>query len=361
MSTVAHFDIAYTRFLNPEGVLSPETPDAAKQSPEEWLALYRVMTLIRLFDYKAINQQRTGKMGTYASVLGQEAIGTALGRVMQPKDVLCPFYRDYAAQYQRGVKLSELYSYWGGDERGSCFANNAEDLPISVPIASQCLHASGIAYAFKLRKQPRVAVSVCGDGGTSQGDFYEAMNVAGVWKLPSVFVINNNQWAISVPLSAQTACQTLAQKAIAAGFEGEQVDGNDIVACRYVFEKALEKARRGDGPTLIEAITYRLCDHTTADDASRYRDKNELETAWKNEPIVRLRRYLESEGVWNEEKENALQSACTEEIDAAVQEYLALKPQSVSSIFDFMYERWPENLKEQRDFALALEKETQHG
>ena len=147
---------------------------------------------------------------------------------MRVEDVFVPYYRDYAAQFQRGVKMSEILAYWGGDERGSQFACDSDDLPICVPIASQCLHAAGVAFAFQYRKQDRVAVVCLGEGGTSEGDFYEAMNVAGVWKLPVVFIVNNNQWAISVPIKQQTATQTIAQKAIAAGFEGVQVDGNDI-------------------------------------------------------------------------------------------------------------------------------------
>ncbi len=357
MSLAKQFEIHYHQFINSDGKLTQSLPADFDFNNDDLIKCYRTMNLIRLFDTKAIALQRTGKMGTYAAVLGQEAIGTALGFVMKKEDVLCPAYREYAALYQRGVKLSEIYAYWGGDERGSDFANDKEDLPISVPIASQSLHAAGVAYAFKYRNQPRVAVTICGDGGTSQGDFYEAMNVSGAWDLPVLFVVNNNQWAISIPRSAQTRAQTLAQKAIAAGFDGVQVDGNDIIACLYYMKKSLEKARRGEGPTLIEAITYRLCDHTTVDDANRYRDKAELERAWKEEPILRLRKYLEYEGLWNEEKEQAMLQSCNEELEKTVQEYTERQPQPVSAIFDYMYETWPNNLKEQRD---SLVEGTEH-
>lgn len=357
MSLVKQFEIHYHQFLSKDGQLTQALPSDLGLTNDDLIQCYRIMTLIRLFDNKAIALQRTGKMGTYAAVLGQEAIGTALGYVMKKEDVLCPAYREYAVMYQRGVKLSEIYAYWGGDERGSAFVNDKEDLPISVPIASQSLHAAGVAYAFKYRKQPRVAVTLCGDGGTSQGDFYEAMNVAGAWNLPVLFVVNNNQWAISVPRSAQTHSETLAQKAIASGFEGLQIDGNDIIACYYYMKKALEKARNGQGPTLIEAITYRLCDHTTADDANRYRDKAELERAWQEEPIIRLRKYLEHLTIWDEEKEQALIQSCNEELEKTVQEYTEREPQTVSAIFDYMYETWPHNLKEQRD---SLVEEVQH-
>ena len=176
------------------------------------------MMLTRLFDYKAVALQRTGMLNTYASTLGQEAISVGIGASMQREDVFCPFYRDYAAQLMRGVKMSEILSFWKGNEWGNHFSECPLDFPICVPIATQLLHAAGVATAFKLRKQAKVAVSICGDGATSEGDFYEAINVAGVWQLPVVFVIDNNQWAISVPRKHQTDAQTLAQKAIAAGF-----------------------------------------------------------------------------------------------------------------------------------------------
>ena len=186
--------------------------------------------------------------------------------------MLVPYAREQGAQLLRGVTLTELFLYWGGDERGSDFGRPREDFPICVPVASHAPHAVGVALAFQLRNERRVAVCVSGDGGTSKGDFYEALNVAGAWRLPAVFVVTNNQWAISLPRSAQSAATTLAQKAIAAGFAGEQVDGNDVIAMRDAVHRALSHARDGAGPHLIEAITYRLSDHTTADNASRYRD-----------------------------------------------------------------------------------------
>lgn len=359
MTTVATFNIEYTRFLDPQGKLTQALP-AFAEDPKKLIELYRVMTKLRVFDTKAIALQRTGKMGTYASTLGQEAVGVAVGHAMRVDDALCPAYREYGVQFQRGVKMSDILLYWGGDERGSNF-NNANDFPIAVPIGTQGLHATGIATAFKIRKQPRVAVTLCGDGATSQGDVYEAMNVAGVWKLPVVFVVNNNQWAISVPRSKQTAAQTIAQKAIAAGFTGEQVDGNDVIAVRYVVEKALEKARRGEGPTLIEAITYRLCDHTTADDANRYRSKEDLEKAKSEEPLIRLRAYLFDQKLWSEAEEQALLEQASVEVEAAVQEYLSMTPQPVEAMFDYMYAKLPHDLKEQREIAKAYAVHHQEG
>ncbi|ETO93273.1 pyruvate dehydrogenase (acetyl-transferring) E1 component subunit alpha [Legionella oakridgensis] len=349
---VARFEIPFSQILNSDGELCAALPDFAEDS-STLIDLYRQMVRARMFDKKAIALQRTGKMGTYAPINGQEAISTAIGHAMQANDVLVPYYRDYAAQFQRGVKMSEILAYWGGDERGSQFSCDSEDLPICVPIASQCLHAAGVAFAFKHRAQQRVAVVCIGEGGTSEGDFYEAMNVAGVWKLPLVFVVNNNCWAISVPLNKQTASQTIAQKAIAAGFNGLQVDGNDILATRQALGEAIAKARQGEGPTLIEALTYRLCDHTTADDATRYQPSQEVKEAALNEPLKRFKRYLEKQGIWNEEKEAELIQSCSNEIQKAVDEYLSKTPQSISSAFDYHFETLPDYLVEQR--AIAME------
>lgn len=351
MVTIATFSIDSVQYLNAEGQATQEFPEFANDSAH-LIDLYQQMVLLRTFDTKAIALQRTGKMGTYASTLGQEAISVALGNVMKTEDVLVPYYRDYGAMLARGVTMQEIYAYWGGDERGSCYVNNANDFPISVPISSQCLHAAGVASAFKIRKQPRVAVCTLGDGGTSEGDFYEAINVAGAWFLPMVCVINNNKWAISVPLYKQTSVHTLAQKAIAAGIRGIQVDGNDIIACHQIISEAIERAREGKGPTLIEAISYRLCDHTTADDASRYRDADELKQAWELEPIIRLRNYLKQQNVWDETKEAALQDRSEKQVAAAVEAYLTMPPAAITDIFDYHYQSWPEPYWEQRQQAI---------
>ena len=349
-TVVARFEIPYIQLLDQQGELCGALP-AFAEDKALLLDLYRTMVRTRLFDKKAIALQRTGKMGTYAPINGQEAISAAIGQALQADDVFIPYYRDYAAQFQRGVKMSEILAYWGGDERGSQFASQSEDLPICVPIASQCLHAAGVAFSFKYRKQARVAVVCLGDGGTSEGDFYEAMNVAGVWKLPVVFVVNNNKWAISVSLDKQTATETIAQKAIAAGFDGLQVDGNDILATRAVIGKAIEKARRAEGPTLIEAITYRLCDHTTADDATRYQPEKEVTAATQKEPIQRFKHFLERHHMWDEAQENALLHSCTAEIETAVEEYLNRPPQPISSVFDYHFETLPAYLIEQKALA----------
>jgi pyruvate dehydrogenase E1 component alpha subunit len=351
LETIADFEIQYSQFLDPDGNASPDTPDIARNT-DELVAMYRLMTETRVFDTKAINLQRTGKLGTYASCLGHEATHVGLAAAMHKDDVFAPSYREYGAMFYRGVQMYEVLMYWGGDERGSDFAGPRHDFPFCVPIATQCLHAAGAAMAFQLRGEPRCAVSANGDGGTSEGAFYEAMNIAGARKLPIVFIVINNKWAISVPIELQTASKTLAQKAVAAGIPGIQVDGNDAIAVRHWVERALTRARKGEGATLIEAVTYRLSDHTTADDASRYRKKEEVEAARALEPLIRLRKYLTGLGVWDADKEKALLEQAAEKVDQAVQQYLNIPKAPVESIFDYMYAELPESLEEQREHAM---------
>jgi pyruvate dehydrogenase E1 component alpha subunit len=347
MTTVAAFEIGCTRTLGPDGTIVGELPSFARER-DALVALYRWMVLCRAFDAKMVALQRTGRLGTFASSIGQEAVGVGVADAMAPDDVLLPSFREHGAQLVRGVTMQELLLYWGGDERGSDFAGTRQDFPVCIPVGTQAPHAAGVALAFKLRGEARAAVCVFGDGATSRGDVYEAMNVAGAWTLPVVFIANNNQWAISVPRSAQTAAETLAQKAIASGFEGLQVDGNDIVAVRHAAAEALEKARSGGGPTLIEALTYRLGDHTTVDDASRYRDDEEVSRHWKEEPIARLRKYLATAHGWDKTEEEELILACAVEVEAAAESYLATVPEPPEAMFDHLYEELPVEFARQR-------------
>ena len=347
MAEAAAFKIEYTCLLDPKGQPVQTLPAFARQR-EEMVAMYRAMQLTRAFDAKAVALQRTGRLGTFASSLGQEAVAVGMGSAMRQDDIFVPSFREQGTQLMRGVSLVELFLYWGGDERGSDFAGPRADFPICVPVGSHAPHAAGAALAVQLRQQPRAVVCAFGDGATSKGDVYEAMNLAGAWQLPLVFVVNNNQWAISVPRSSQSATQTLAQKAIAAGFEGEQVDGNDVIAMRHICAQALAKARRGGGPHLIEALTYRLSDHTTADDASRYRDDKEVSAHWQDDPIARLRRYLTDAFAWNKDAEEALLETCNDEIEQAAEAYLAIPPQAPEVLFDYLYAELPLPLQEQR-------------
>jgi pyruvate dehydrogenase E1 component alpha subunit len=345
--TISTFAVDFTRFMNPDGSLCGQLPSFA-EDPTTLTGLYRDMVRLRTFDAKAIALQRTGRLGTYASSLGQEAVAVGAGAAMTAEDVLLPSFREQGAQFYHGVTMVEILRYWGGDERGSDYAGPRDDFPVCVPVGTHASHAVGVALAFKLRRQPRVAVCMVGDGATSKGDVYEAMNLAGVWQLPVVFLVNNNGWAISVPRTKQTACGTLAQKAIAAGFPGHQVDGNDVIAVLDGARKAVEQARAGDGPTLLEAITYRLGDHTTADDASRYRDDAEVSAHWKEEPILRLRKYLTDGGHWARKDEDRLLEEAGAEVERAAEAYLATPPRAPESIFDHLYAELPRQLDEQR-------------
>jgi 2-oxoisovalerate dehydrogenase E1 component alpha subunit len=350
MRTVAEFKIEYRQILDPQGEIVAPLPKFAAD-PGEVLRMYRAMTRVRVFDAKAVNLQRTGQLGTYPSSLGHEAAHIGVGAAMQPEDVLAPVYREFGTQLWRGVTMKEILLYWGGDERGNDFGGPRQDFAWCVPIATQTLHAAGAAMAFKLRKEARCALAYIGDGGTSEGAFYEALNLAGARALPVVFVIVNNGWAISVPVAQQTATQTLAQKAVAAGIPGVQVDGNDVFAVRDTVAEALGAARRGAGPCLIEALTYRLSDHTTADDASRYRSPEEVRKAWALEPLIRLRRYLQAAGFWSETDEQGLLKDCAHEVDVAVNEYLITAKQSTDAMFDTLFAELPLHLREQRAIA----------
>lgn len=351
-ATIATFKIDYHQFLSADGrLISEDSPPLAKNF-KELVSLYRLMVTTRVFDKKAVALQRTGKMGTYASCLGHEAAHIAIGSAMKQEDCFAPMYREYGAQFCRGVKMSEVLLYWGGDERGNDFSGPAHDFPLCVPIATQCMHAAGAALAYKLRGEKRVAVSLVGDGGSSKGDFLEAINAASAFQLPLVLIIMNNQWAISVPRSKQNTATTLAQKGIAGGLPSLQVDGNDIIASRWAMDEAIKRARSGKGATVIEMITYRLSDHTTADDARRYRGEEEVEKAWKLEPIKRLRTYLEAEGVWDDKKESRLIEQAGKEVEAAVDEYQSVGNPGIESMFDYMFANMPADLVAQRERAL---------
>ena len=335
------------QFIDKVGKTVRELPKYA-QEPNALVRLYRAMVFVRAFDEKAVALQRTGRLGTYASSLGEEAVGVGLASAMQTEDVFFPSFREQSAMLWRGVTPLELLLYWGGDERGSDFKGPVLDFPISVPVASHLPHAAGAALAMKLKGEKRAVVAVTGDGGSSKGDFYEAINIAGIWRLPAVFVINNNQWAISVPRSQQTAAETLAQKAVAAGIPGEQVDGNDVVAVHAAAKRALARAWAGKGSSLIEAITYRLSDHTTADDAHRYRSDEEVSAHWKEEPVSRLRTYLVHEGAWSKADEEALHDEYTKRIAEAVEEYLATMAQPITTAFDHTFATLPADLERQK-------------
>jgi 2-oxoisovalerate dehydrogenase E1 component alpha subunit len=348
LPVIARFEVRRRGYLAADGTAQGRLPSFCSDT-NVLISLYRGMVLTRTFDLKAVSLQRTGRLGTYAVSLGQEAVSVGIASAMREEDVVLPSYRDNGALLWRGTKMEEILLFWGGDERGNLSSGPAHDFPYCIPVGSQAPHAAGVAYAFKFRKEPRVAVCLFGDGATSKGDVWEAMNFAGVWRLPVVFVANNNQWAISVSLRMQTASETLAQKAIAAGFSGEQVDGNDVIAVRAAAEAAIDHARTGKGPVLIEAVTYRLSDHTTADDAARYRPPEEVQARWKEEPVARLRAYLVSQKAWGKSEEEALAAECQQRVETAVERYLAAAPRAPETMFDHLYAALPEAYVGQRD------------
>jgi len=345
-------EIECLRYLDEHGALQQPLPDSLS-SRESLIELYRTLVTSRLFDETVINLQRTGVIGTYASNRGQEAIGTAIGKAMQVDDVFIPYYRDISAQIQRGVMLEEILQYWGGDERGSHFEHQAKDFPLCVPIATQLCHAIGIAFALKYKVKQNVAVVTCGDGATSKGDFYESLNIAGAMSLPTLFIVNNNQWAISVPLANQTASETIAHKAFSVGIDAIRVDGNDVLGMLVSVDTALKKIRTTNKPYLIEAITYRICDHTTADDASRYMNPQQLEEATKKEPLIRFKRFLNEQHLWTKDEDQGLYTQAQQHIDNAIKAYKKLPAQQEGEFFDYMYQHMPVDLAEQKQHFLT--------
>lgn len=355
--SLIQFSLEKIQFLDQDGNWVCDRPDFAS---DDWLVQsYKHMVLNRVFDQKAIALQRTGQMGTYPSSLGQEAFGVGIGMSLQKDDVFVPYYRDHGAQLLRGHKMRDLLLYWGGDERGSAHGPK-QDFPICVPIATQITHAAGAAAALKIKGQDQLAVVTIGDGGTSKGDFFESLNVAGVWQLPLVVLVNNNQYAISVPRDIQCGATTLAQKAIGAGIHGVQVDGNDVLAVYQAMLEARARAQEHKGATLIEAMTYRLGDHTTADDASRYRSNDEVKEAWLNEPMKRLQNALVKLNLWDSDQEKEWQTQCSDQVDQAVQDYLATEKESAESMFDYLYQDWPEVMNEQLDLLADKLARNQH-
>lgn len=343
--------IPFIQFLSAEAEALQPLPDWTTDT-DTLIHYYRAMVIARQGDQKAVALQRTGQMGTYPSCLGQEAISTVFSARLTADDVLVPYYRDLPGLLGRGIPLSAVYLYWGGDERGSAGPAWRQDFPNCVPIATQAGHAAGVASAFRIRNEPRVVLCALGDGATSKGDFPEALNLAGTWQLPVVYVICNNQWAISVPRTMQSGAPTLAQKGLAAGLPAVQVDGNDVIALHEVLSQAIDRARAGKGATVVEAITYRLADHTTADDASRYRSSEELKSAWHNEPIRRLRNFLYHRGLWNEKQEQALKDEAGHIVEQAVRDYLNTPLPELADLFDYQYANTPAELERQKQQAI---------
>jgi pyruvate dehydrogenase E1 component alpha subunit len=292
----------------------------------------------RTLDETAFKLQRSGRMYTYPQNKGQEAAALGAGLALRKgTDFLVPCYRENLALFMHGLPMHYILLHWMGDERGNQIPQGVNMTPLSIPIGTQMLHATGIAWAFKMRKEPRVAITYFGDGATSEGDFHEAMNFASVFQVPCIFFCQNNHWAISVPRESQMASETVAQKALAYGMPTVQVDGNDLFAVYKASKEAVDRARQGGGPSFIEAVTYRLADHTTADDARRYRDPKELEAWQGKDPMIRLRKYLEAKDLWNAQKQTELDEvarALTAEVVKAAE---TIEKPTSDDIFDYTF------------------------
>lgn len=348
--------IEYLSILDGDGNLD-ETLDP-KLDSDRALYIYKLMLVARRFDERMIKMQRQGRVGTYGPCHGQEACHCAATVVMTPDDWIVHAFREPGSFFHRGWPIERIIQFWGGYEEGCCPPEGANDLPIAVPIGTQTVHAMGIAWAMKLRGKKDAVLCYLGDGATSEGDFHEAMNFAGVYHLPVVFFVQNNQWAISVRRDQQTASETLAQKAIAYGFDGLQLDGNDVLAIYAGTKETVEKARGGGGPSLIEAVTYRLGVHTTADDPKKYRSDEEVARWQKLDPIPRFHNYLVKRGVLDEKLAGEIESDVLEIVKAGVDRYEAGRDVDPLDCFTHMFSELPAELVEQREeFRQALERE----
>ena len=308
-------------------------------SDEDIINMYKLMRFSRIIDEKTLQYQRQGRMLTYAPNLGQEATQVGSASALDPKDWVAPSFRELGIWLTKGAPLKNIFLYWFGNEMGMHMPESVKMLPVSVPIASQMQHATGLAYASRYRGLDEVAVAYVGDGGTSQGDFHEALNFAAVQSLPNVFIVQNNQFAISTRRQIQTKSSTIAQKALAYGIPGVQVDGNDIFAMYAVTKEAVDRARRGEGPTLIEAYTYRMGAHTTSDDPTVYRDNSEVE-AWKDrDPIDRLYKYMMAKGIWDEERDAAYSEERGNFVKETFEEVEKSGLVSLEDTFDYLFEK----------------------
>ena len=344
---IANFDVPYLQILNENAVCDEK--NKPKISDDVLREMYKYLILTRTFDDKALKLQRQGRLGTYAPMRGQEAgqIGSAFA--LAKDDWIFPAFRENGVYMIKGVSADMLFRYWAGDERGMQIPKGINILPISITVGAHLPHAAGAAMGFNYLKQKNVSVAYFGDGATSEGDFHEALNFAGVFKAPCIFICQNNQWAISLPVKEQTASQTIAQKAIAYGIAGIQVDGNDVFAVYKATMDAVARARNGLGATLIECFTYRLADHTTSDDAKKYRSEDEVRSWELKDPILRFEKYLVSKKVINPVIIGKVKAEAEQQIERAVNMAESAKPQPPTEMFDYLYSDMTDEMKEQRE------------
>lgn len=346
------------RVLNPDGTLVGPEPNLTAQQLKE---VYSSMVYLRTFDQRCLNLQRQGRMGTFAPFGGQEACQVGAAYLLQRgKDWIFPTYRDHGAMQVMGVPPVNILRYFMGDEMGSQAPADVNAFPISIPIATQLVHAVGVAWGAKVKGENAVAVGFAGDGGTSPGDFHEALNFAAVFDAGAILFIQNNKYAISTPNTRQFKTKTLAQRALAYDVPGVRVDGQDVLAVLSVMQEALERARNGGGPTLVEALTFRYGPHTTSDDPKRYRSQEEVDQWQAKDPIERLRKYLVARGLWTDAEDEALWESARERVNQAVTEAEALPRPTVDQLFDYLYaEPTPELLRQKESLKAYLRRQGQ--
>ena len=334
--------------MDETGNINVSIKDVPLMSDSEILIAYQFILKARVADEWSVSLNRQGRLPTYPPGKGQEANSVGSLMAMHKEDWFVPAFRELGGMLYRGIPLSKVYQIWLGNERGSHFEiEKYHTFPISVPIASQCLHAVGAAYANQYLKNNRITICFVGDGGTSEGDFLEALNFAGAWNVPVIFYIQNNQWAISVPRKIQTRSTTLAEKAFAFGFSGIQVDGNDVLSVFAATKMAHEKAQNNQGPTLIEGYTYRLGAHTTADDPTIYRKQEEVDQWINKDPLLRLEKYLQKKNLIDGLAINRLKDEYKKEIMQEFEIAEQTPPHTVEEIFAWQFKQLPEDLKEQ--------------
>ena len=349
------FEIKWLQILDETGKCDEKL--MPKLSKEQILKMYEHMQTARTFDDILFKLQREGRVLTFAPGKGQEAAQVGSAMAMENEDWIAPAFRENTAFITRGIPMEKIIQYWGGDERGNDMVAE-KSLPVAIPVAGHITYSVGFAWAQKLQNKKGAVVLYFGDGASSKGDFYEGLNMAGVFKVPILAICQNNQWAISVPVKQQTAAETFAQKAIAMGFEGIKVDGNDVFAMYKATKEALEKIHAGKGPVLIEAYTYRLSDHTTADDAKKYRDPKEVEKWLPKDPIVRLKKYILAQKIATEADLQKIDELAKKRINDEVKLSEQIQPPDPKSIFEYTYAQKPWFLLEElEDFKEHLKRE----
>jgi len=339
------FEVEYLQVMDEKGNVDESLmPPLSDNQIKE---LYTIMVEVKAFDDKAFFMQRQGRIGTYLQFKGQEASQVGSAYALKKDDWLFPMYRSSAALITRKQPMHMIFQYYGGDERGQKMPDDTNNFPMTISVGTQMPLAVGCAWASKMKKEKAASIVYFGDGASSKGEFHESLNFAGVFKIPCIYICENNQFAISLPREKQTAAETFAQKAIGYGIPGIQVDGNDVFAVYKATKDALDNAKAGNGPTLIEALAYRTCDHSTSDDAKRYRSEKELAEWQKKDPLIRLEKFMRKKGLLDDKYKEEIANKAKEKVEEEVKKYEAIEEPNPEDIFKFIFEEMTPELKEQ--------------